>query len=96
MSTSRSEGLPFNIMEAMHYGLPIIATQVKGHTDLLEDGVSGLLFPFGDSEVLAQQANKLVSQPEFAGALGQTAAGEVALRYLENVLPEVMKLYTSI
>lgn len=96
VSTSRSEGLPFNIMEAMHYGLPIIATQVKGHTDLLKDGVSGLLFPYGDSEALAQQANKLVSQPEFAGALGQTAAGEVALRYLENVLPEVMKLYTSI
>ena len=37
VSASRSEGLPFNIMEAMYYGLPVVASQVKGYTDLLEE-----------------------------------------------------------
>lgn len=36
VSTSRYEGLPFNIMEAMASGLPIIASDIAGHNDLLE------------------------------------------------------------
>ena len=38
VSSSRSEGLQFNIMEAMHLGLPVIASDVKGDADLIEDG----------------------------------------------------------
>ena len=35
VSSSRIEGLPFNIMEAMSTGLPIIASTIKGHIDLV-------------------------------------------------------------
>ncbi|WP_411678505.1 glycosyltransferase family 4 protein [Caproicibacter sp.] len=44
VSTSLCEGLPFNIMEAMACGLPVIASDIKGHHDLLCDGKSGLLY----------------------------------------------------
>ena len=50
VSSSRSEGLPFNIMEAMHVGLPIIASDVKGNSDLIHDGENGLLYPYGDAQ----------------------------------------------
>lgn len=46
VSSSRIEGLPFNIMEAMSVGLPIIASKIKGHTDLVSPGENGLLFKF--------------------------------------------------
>ena len=35
VSSSRSEGLPFNIMEAMYARLPVVASRVKGHADLI-------------------------------------------------------------
>ena len=53
VSSSRSEGLQFNIMEAMHLGLPVIASDVKGDADLIEDGVNGLLYPYGDARACA-------------------------------------------
>lgn len=49
VSASRIEGLPFNIMEAMACGLPILASNTKGQTDLLEE-TPDALYPAGDLE----------------------------------------------
>lgn len=48
VSSSRSEGLPFNIIEAMSVGLPIIASNVKGHSDLIVQNENGFLFEYDD------------------------------------------------
>ncbi len=47
VSASHSEGLPFNIMEAMSCGLPILASDTKGQIDLLEESEDSL-YPHGD------------------------------------------------
>ena len=60
VSTSRSEGLPFNVMEAMAMHKCVAASAVKGHTDLLEDGRSGLLFPYGDVSACAAANRRLM------------------------------------
>ena len=44
LSASVMEGLPFNVMEALYCGLPVIASPIKGHYDLITDGENGLLF----------------------------------------------------
>lgn len=44
VSTSLCEGLPFNILEAMACGLPVIASNIKGHRELMLDEKYGLLF----------------------------------------------------
>ena len=48
VSASKSEGLPFNIVEALGAGLPVVASSVKGQIDILEDG-AGKLFSPADS-----------------------------------------------
>jgi glycosyltransferase EpsD len=48
VSTSKAEGLPFNIIEAMGCGLPVVASDVKGHRELIENKVNGFLYSAGD------------------------------------------------
>ena len=95
VSASRSEGLPFNVMEAMYAGLPVVASAVKGHTDLLEDGKTGLLYPYDDEAAFLSAIRRLLADPDGAAAMG-VAARESVLQYsLDPVLPQVMELYLS-
>lgn len=95
VSASRSEGLPFNIMEAMHFSLPVVASRVKGHTDLILDGKTGLLYPCGDWEACAQQISRLINDPALARSLSQAGAENVKQYSLTTVQPKVMELYHS-
>ena len=80
-------------MEAMHFGLPIVASQVKGHTDLIQHTQTGLLYPYGNAEACAQQIRTLLEQPEFAQYLGRQAAIASRSLALSEVLPVVMAAY---
>lgn len=62
-ASSRSEGLPFNVMEAMYCGLPVVASAVKGHTDLIEDGKTGLLYPYNDTKRCAACVQQVWAEP---------------------------------
>lgn len=57
--SSRFEGLPIAIIEAMSKGLPIIATSVGGIPELVQHKVNGLLFDAGDHETLTKYLNYL-------------------------------------
>ena len=95
VSSSRSEGLPFSVMEAMYFGLPVVASAVKGHMDLIEDGKTGLLYPYGDWLACAQQIKRLMEDTQLAQSISN-AAREKAKKYeLFCVQPQVMELYRS-
>jgi glycosyltransferase involved in cell wall biosynthesis len=96
VSASRSEGLPFNVMEAMHFGLPVIVSRVKGHTDLIEDGKTGLLYPRNDEAAFAAAVNVILSSPELAQELGKAASLAVNRFSLPEVMPKVMEQYLSV
>lgn len=96
VSSSRSEGLPFNVMEAMHTGLPIAATAVKGHTDLIRDGVNGLLFPYGDTSACAGAIRRLWEDTAFARTLGAQAQEDSEQYRQETVFPQVLAAYQTL
>ena len=61
ISASRCEGLPFCVMEALYFGLPVIASDIKGHRDLVEHGINGMLFELDNELQLAAHMIRLGS-----------------------------------
>lgn len=79
VSASRSEGLPFNLMEAMSCGLPVVASAVRGQTDLLE-GTEGILYPPDDIEAFCGAIKTLIaSGKRGAGAISYSALAQYRL-----------------
>ena len=81
VSSSRSEGLPFNLMEAMACGLPTVASRVKGHEDLIRPGETGLLYPYGDEAAFCRAVTSLMDDPKTCEDLGRAARETVLQQY---------------
>lgn len=58
---SFAEGVPVVLMEAMAARVPVVATNVMGVSELVEDGVVGFLVPPGDSHALAERLSALIA-----------------------------------
>ena len=93
-AASRIEGLPFHVMEAMYLSLPVIASAVKGHVDLIEEGRNGLLCPYGDSAAFARQVRRFLDEPGLRDGMAAQARASVLQYSLERVLPQVWDCYT--
>lgn len=70
---SRWEGLPNVVLEAMAAGLPIVATDVDGTSELIENGQTGLLVPPDDDAALVQAIAAVLNDPESASARAKSA-----------------------
>ena len=79
--SSRAEGFPNAVMEAMSHGLPVVATAVGGVPELIEDGVHGLLAPPGDPEALAAALLRLLRDPALARRLAAAARERIRLDF---------------
>lgn len=94
--SSRYEGLPFNVLEAMHFGVPVAATEIKGHVDLLAgDPPAGLLWKYGEPEEFAHCVTRLMASPDLGAALCHEARGRLPAYTLESAGPQVMKQFMT-
>ena len=81
------EGFGLVILEAMASGLPVIASQSGGITDIIRDGENGLLAQERNEKQLAALINRLISQPRLARKLSQ-ASLETAARFDYHIIAE--------
>ncbi|WP_018653235.1 glycosyltransferase [Actinomadura flavalba] len=76
--TSREEGFPLAIMEAMAHGLPCVAFDcAPGVRELITDGVDGLVTPAGDVPAFAAALRALIDDPALRRSLGAAARTSV-------------------
>jgi glycosyltransferase involved in cell wall biosynthesis len=73
VNSSRWEGMPFTLIDACFMGKAIVASAVNGIKDLVEDGVTGLLFTPGRAQELAQKINILACNDSLREQLGKSA-----------------------
>lgn len=97
-----SDREPFGIVviEAMALGKPVVAGDAAGPTEIITDGVNGLLSPYGDAPALARAVGRYLDDPEFAhrtGAAARERAQEFSTqRYARNFIATVQELLPQI
>jgi colanic acid/amylovoran biosynthesis glycosyltransferase len=88
------EGIPVVLLEAMAFGVPVIASQITGIPELIEDGRSGLLVRPGRADLLADALRSLLVDPDRRAALAAEGRRRVGAEFeidasaerLENVM----------
>ena len=93
VTCSRMEGLPFNVMESMACGLPVVASNIKGHRELVLPNQTGFLFSSEDQKELEQQLELAFQTRKKFDTYRINALQHIQQYRLENVLPEIMKIY---
>ena len=91
---SMAEGLGVAALEAMASGIPVIASEVGGLREAVEDGRSGILFPPGDARVLADGISRLAGSQELRAAMGAAGRTLALVRFsLETMAARTLELY---
>lgn len=93
--TSYWEGLPRVCPQAMAAGLPIVATDVDGIPEAVEDGVNGYLLSPGDIQGIAAQVLYLLEHPEIAQKMGEAGQKRVAEFDINRMVHQQEELYRA-
>ena len=92
VSSSRSEGLPFNIMEAMSIGLPIVASNVKGHTDLVSQNENGFLFEYDNVDEFCDYVKTIYKDKNLRNKMSVKSEYLAKIYSLDAVLPNTVNI----
>lgn len=96
-SCSLGEGHSIALLEAMAHGLPIVASRVIGHVDMIRDGFNGYLFDLSNPEAGANALLRLIMDPQLRSDMGARGRTWVETEYSETHMADLIdKLYQSV
>jgi phosphatidyl-myo-inositol alpha-mannosyltransferase len=81
------------LVEAMAAGLPVVASDIPGYQEVVDDGVEGFLVPAGDPARLAEAALRVLEDPELATRLGEAGRRRAAQFDWEVVAAHLESIY---
>jgi glycosyltransferase involved in cell wall biosynthesis len=95
--TSSNEGTPVSAIEALAAGRPVVATQVGGVPDVVQEGEDGFLVEPGATDDLADRLARLARDPGLRERMGRAGRERVLPRYaVERLVEDVDRLYRSL
>ena len=83
---SRSEGFSNAIVEAMAASLPVVATNVGGNAEAVEEGVTGFIVPVDDPAALSEAISRLIANPFQAKAMGEAGRNLVIEKFTTTAM----------
>ena len=94
--SSYIENSPNSLCEAQMIGIPCIASYAGGIPSLVKDDITGLLFPPGDSAVLAEKIREIFEDDELARAIGENAKKSALERHdSDRVVDQLLTAYSE-
>ena len=97
VSPSWAESFPYSVLEAMALGLPIVATDVGGVGEAVEDEATGLLVPARDAGSLSAAISRLLSEADLAARLGAAASARRRRRFsLKRMIERTLAVYDEL
>lgn len=94
---SLTEGMSLTVLEAMACGLPIVASNVEGNVEIIDNGKTGYLVPPADSKALAEAIIFLLDNRKIASEIGRSARKKTEKFYdWEQIADQTLKIYLSL
>ncbi|MEC7264095.1 MAG: glycosyltransferase family 4 protein [Bacteroidota bacterium] len=95
--SSRFEGLPMVMLEAMSQGLACVSYNCKtGPSDIIQDGVNGLLVEDQDQEAMANALRRIINDGELRSMLGKQALGSLERFDMNAIYENYLKIFKEI
>lgn len=93
---SLHEGLPMSVLEAMSWGLPVVASPVGGIPEVVQDGFNGVLVPPTDIAAIAQALHELIENEPLRLQLGANARTSVEHLHITCYWERLRQVYESV
>lgn len=88
LASTKREGLPRSVIEAMAYRVPPVVTDSGGSPELVVEGESGFIVPIFDPDALAGAFEKLYRDPQMRARMGQAARDRIGIHFRNEVTVE--------
>ena len=86
--SSKEEGMPRALMEAMSMGLPVLATRVGGVSEVIDDGRTGILVEYPDVDAAAGKLSQLASNEALRKRIGDAARTSICTTFDVNTMAD--------
>lgn len=94
--TTRQEGLPRSMMEAMASGLPCVASAIRGNVDLIENGVNGFTCPTDDVDGYAAAIAKIAGDPALRETMRTNNLKKIKNYDITVVEKQIREIYADV